>query len=143
MILDPLILLIDLLAVYRLTRLIVRDTLFQEARWKILQRWPSSVTTFPDAIVEDKGNVDGHSYGRVGSQVVFLSNKTDEDGDPVWLPERTYKWTELIECPYCASVWVAFGVVALRVWWDWWQYPALALALAGGVALIFSKLDTE
>lgn len=41
------------------------------------------------------------------------------------------------------SVWLAFAVVALRVGWEWWQYPALGLALAGVVALIFLTVDYE
>lgn len=135
---DPLMLLIDLLAVYRLTRLITKDTLLQEIRWWILQRWPNGDTEFPENIVTNVEKADGTLANGLP---VFRSTKTDEDGDPIWLPYKTYKITELVECPYCASVWIAFGVLALRVWWDWWQYPALALALAGGVALIFAKLD--
>jgi hypothetical protein len=138
MTLDPWILLVDLLACYRLTRLITKDSLLQEVRWWILQRWPNEGTEFPDSIVEDKSDEGSVTLGRlVGTGTpVYL----DEDG---WKAEKVYKITELIECPYCASVWLAFGVLALRVWWDWWQYPAIALALAGGVALIFSRLDTE
>ena len=145
MTLDPWILLIDLLAVYRLTRLITKDSLLQEVRWWILQRWPNEGTEFPDAIVTPLATIVGDlPRGTLESGTeVFKSSKVDSDGDPIWLPLKTYKITELIECPYCASVWLAFGVMALRVWWDWWQYPAIALALAGGVALIFSRLDTE
>ena len=74
---------------------------------------------------------------------VYLAEPDDEDGEGVWKPDRVYKFTELMECPFCASAWLAFGGVALRAWWDWWQYPAVALALAGVVALIFAELDTQ
>jgi hypothetical protein len=144
MTLDPWILLVDLLACYRLTRLITKDSLLQEVRWWILQRWPSGDTEYPDNIVASTFQADGTVDTTLPNGLpVFKSAKTDEDGDPIWLPFKTYKITELIECPYCASVWLAFGVLALRVWWDWWQYPAIALALAGGVALIFSRLDND
>ena len=42
-----LILLIDILACYRLTRLITKDSLLQEVRWWILATGPED-TTFPD-----------------------------------------------------------------------------------------------
>lgn len=141
--LDPFVLLVDLLAVYRLTRLIVKDSLLQEVRWWILQRWPNEGTEFPDAIVSFRPSSEGGGAYLPSGVEVYKSTRTDSDGDPIWLPLKTHKITELIECPYCASVWLAFGVLALRVWWDWWQYPALALALAGGVALIFAKLDND
>ena len=146
---DPLTLLIDLLAVYRLSRLITKDSLLQEVRWWILQRWPNEGTEFPDSIVVvvDPPTMPQAKtvYGRIEftDTTVFKSNKTDAEGDPIWLPLETHKITELIECPYCASVWLAFGVMALRVWTDWWQYPAIALALAGAVALIFARLDND
>jgi hypothetical protein len=145
MTLDPWILLVDLLACYRLTRLITKDSLLQEVRWWILQRWPSELTTYPAEIVDQIDTAAGVTTGQVAAtgRLVYLSNEVDDDGENVWKPVKVYKWTELVECPYCASVWLAFGVLALRVWWDWWQYPAIALALAGGVALIFSRLDTE
>lgn len=133
---DPLVLLIDLLAVYRLTRLVVKDSILDKPRHWILQRWPSELTTFPDDLVLDRHTSQGITIGSVGKNDVYL----DEEG---WKALYPHKLTELIECVYCASVWIAFGVLALRVWWDWWQYPAIALALAGGVALIFAKLDND
>lgn len=141
---DPLMLLIDLLAVFRLTRLVVKDSLLNGPRWWILNRWPSELTTFPDASVTDRRTVEGHTYGQLATGVgVFLSSKTDDEGDPLWEADKTYKLSELVECPFCVSIWLAFAVVALRVWWGWWQYPAVALALAGVVALIFARLDNE
>lgn len=142
MALDPLLILIDILAVYRLTRLIVKDTLLQEARWWILRRWPSELTTYPDVIVEEQRINEGMVTGLVqGRTPVYLS--TSDSGEDEWRAIKVFKWTELVECVYCASVWVAFAVLALRVWWDWWQWPALGLAIAGVVALIFSRLDTD
>jgi hypothetical protein len=141
---DPWLFVVDALAVYRLTRLIVRDSLLDPLRWWILNRWPTADTTFPDNLVVERHTVDKHWVGKLVTGVdVWLSTKTDDDGDPLWEADRTYKATELIECGFCASIWIAFGVVALRQWWGWWQYPALALALAGVVALIFARWDTE
>lgn len=139
--LDPLTLLVDLLCVYRLTRLVVKDSLLNEVRWWILRRWPSALTTFPDNIVDNQTKIGEMTVGDIeGRTSVYLAEGDDQDE---WRAIKTFKVTELIECVYCASIWVAFAVLGLRVWWDWWQYPALALGLAGGVALIFSRWDTE
>lgn len=143
---DPLLLLLDVLACYRLSRLLVKDSLLQEVRWWILNRWPSAMTEFPDAIVfpggfDESGNITDPVLE--SGVRVFKSNKTDEDGDPIWLPLKTYKLTELIECVYCASVWIAFAVMALNPWHGWLLYVGTSLAVAGAVALIFSTLDRD
>jgi hypothetical protein len=135
--LDPLILLIDLLAIYRLTRLVTKDSLLDTPRHWLLQRWPSELTTYPENIVSDREMTD---VGLIGKLPTGIAVYLDEEG---WKALEPKKWPELLECPYCASVWLAFAVLAMRVWWDWWQYPAIALALAGGVALIFSRWDNE
>lgn len=141
---DPLLLLVDLLAVFRLTRLVVKDSLLNGPRWWILRRWPSELTTFPDALVADRRTVDGHKVGQLATGVgVFLSSKTDDEGDPLWEADRTHKLTELIECSWCASFWVATGVVMLEAWWDWWQYPALVLAFSAVTGLIARHWDNE
>lgn len=132
------LLLIDVLAVYRLTRLVTKDTLFQEARWWILRRWPSELTTFPRAVIKVEGT--RAFLEDTGREVFLVENGT---ADPDWMAVKPYKWTELLECPFCASVWIAIAVVAMRVWWDWWQYPALALALAGLVSLVFLLADKD
>lgn len=136
--LDPLLLIVDLLAIYRLTRLVTKDSLLNVPRWWILRRWPSEDTTFPSSLVVDRVTSGGMELGVLSDSRVPVY--LDEEG---WKADNPHKWSELLECPFCASVWVAFAVVALRVWWDWWQYPALALALAGGVALIFTRWDNE
>lgn len=136
------LLLIDALAVYRLTRLVTKDTLFQEARWWILRRWPSEITTFPPGVVLSDVAGDHQTIGHLfdSGREVFLA---EGDNEPEWVATKTYKWTELLECPFCASVWIAGAVVAMRVYWDWWQYPALALALAGLVSLVFLLADKD
>lgn len=139
--LDPLVLLIDLLAVYRLTRLITKDTLLQEIRWWILQRWPNEGTEFPANIVTDINKANG---ALANGLPVFRSTKEDEDGDSIWLPLRTYKITELLECPWCASYWVAAIVVALRTFIPTpWGYVAVTLAFSALVGLIFTRLDNS
>lgn len=144
---DPLLLLLDVLVCYRLARLVVKDSLLQEVRWWILNRWPSELTTYPGEIVVPPrldSTVDTVlSTLKESGREVFLSAETDEDGMNLWKPVKTYKLTELIECVYCASVWISFGVMALNPWHGWLMYFGTSLAVAGGVALIFSRLDTE
>lgn len=129
--------LIDVLACYRLTRLIVKDSLFQEARWWVLRRWPSELTTFPESIVTKDEEYPNRGWLTEPGPALFKT----EDGE--WVAEGTYKLTELLECGWCASLWVATGVVALRSLWDWWQYPALVLALSALASLILSLADND
>ena len=141
---DPLTLIVDLLACYRLTRLVTKDSLLDQVRWWLLRRWPNADTTFPDQIVLERETSKGVTTGTLESgRLVFMSSQVDQDGDPLWMGAKTFKWSELIECPYCASVWLAFIVIGLRQWWDWWQWMGLGLALAGVVALVFARLDNE
>jgi len=46
------------------------------------------------------------------------------------------KLAELVECPYCVSVWAALGVVFVAPRLPWWKPLRFALALAGLVAVL-------
>lgn len=62
-----------------------------------------------------------------------------------WLiGEQHRRAAELINCGYCVSVWMAFGVVfvAPRVV-PRWQKVRLALAAAGAAAVLFDFMKTE
>lgn len=111
-------LVVDALAVYRLTRLVTADTLTQTGRDWIIRwsynRWRPSVPTHEDEL---------------GSGTLQSMAQSDE-----WLAPSLAK---LITCRWCAGVWVAAGVTAAR----WcapvlWGPPAWGLAVSCAAPLL-------
>lgn len=87
-------LIVDSLATYRLTMLVVKDTITEPLRMWLGKPW---------------------SYG--GTQASYSGVR--------W---RTF---QLTGCPWCISIWLAGGVVALtRLAPGVWQYAGMALALS-------------
>lgn len=127
---DPFTLLVDVLATYRLTRLVTEDTFppVKKARDWLLLRWPSPTESFDEAFESEVGPVN--AKGRP------VLREDDE-----WWAVHPHWFGELITCPYCASVWIAAGVLALRFTWDWWTYPALLLALAAGAVIAWKAAE--
>lgn len=114
-------LILDGLAVYRLTRLVTADTLTQPWRDRIIRwsylRW--SDTIGPDEVAEDV----------MGSGSVQRMAEADEHEVP-WL-------AQLISCRFCAGVWCAALVTAAR--WcvpTLWGPPAWGLAIACAAPLL-------
>lgn len=140
---DPLLLLVDVLAVWRLTRLVTRDDFppIKAAREWVLRRWPSGDTTFTAeevvGIIEDpdapapftgEGRVEG-----TGRPVFWNGEEWQSEGD---------HWQgKLISCLWCASVWLAAGVMALNPWRGWVAFVLGLLAVAGAAALVAVRLD--
>jgi hypothetical protein len=83
------------LVVYFLTHLVVMDTLFERTRDKVLDR----LTTGPPTGGEEPIVIDKHRDPKAWRAL------------PLW---RT-KVFDLFTCPFCFSVWVAFGTV---IAWD-------------------------
>lgn len=143
MTLDPLILLIDLLAVWRLTRLVTKDDFppIKHLRDWILRRWPSDDAEFaPDEVEVDMPDEpqDWRQFGKI----VGTTTRVEWNG-LAWVAVDGHWFGKLISCLWCASVWIAAGVVALRYFVEpFWQWPALLLALAGAAALIAAKVDS-
>lgn len=53
-------------------------------------------------------------------------------------------WAELITCPYCASFWIALGVVAARyIAPGPWAYAARVLAIAAVAGNVSAALDDD
>lgn len=118
---------VDALAVYRLSRLVTTDTFppIKAARDWVLLRWPSATDDYAEAFTSDIGPVNA------AGRPVFRERDTWWASEPHWLGE-------LVTCIYCSSVWVAAGVLALRVYWDWWTYSALLLALSAAAIIVSS-----
>lgn len=117
-------LLVDGLAVYRLTRLATKDTIFDGPRDLIVQK----------------------AYERTG-RLAELVELTDYDGDgpirpgaladAVPLDDFAPKLATLVTCRWCAGVWVGFAAVAARaVAPKLWDPFARALAVASVAPLL-------
>ena len=61
--------------------------------------------------------------------------------DEEWMASKPRWFGTWLSCAWCVSVWVAAGVVMLRQWWDWWQYPALVAALSAAAGAIHRYTD--
>jgi hypothetical protein len=107
-------LLVDALAIYRLTRLVTVDTLTDPARKRLLDAAKRIAFDVATSNMNRPTPVTTNGYGRL--------------------------W-ELVTCPWCISVWIAVPVVALtRLAPVVWQYPALTLALAAVAGIVSERL---
>ena len=127
--LDAVWVILNALAVHRIARLIVADTILDPPRAWLLSRWPGADTEFTaEAVaITDQGEpiVDmGDPDGRRGAPLVRMDTDTWIAANPRWFG----RW---LECVWCVSVWVAPVVVWLMATQaSWWQYPAAALAFS-------------
>lgn len=107
------------LAVYRVTRLIVTDTILDKPREALLTRYPASDTVFAEW-------ADGLVWSETVEGWIAL--------EPSWLGD-------LVSCVWCAGFWIS--VVAVLLWWlapglVWWL--ALPFAFSAVVGIIESRL---
>ena len=130
---DPLVLVVDVLAAFRITRLISRDSWppIKAVRDWLLRRWPSADAEYPDVDVKATGRDEGVLATGVA---VFSSGGR-------WLAVRPHWLGELVTCPWCAGFWVSVAVVAAELYLVWWPPVALAFALSAAVGLIARHLD--
>lgn len=113
MILDYLIL---ALAVSRLTRLVVHDSISERFRTFIWRRWPGTDTQFGDTEVA----VDGKDT--LGNRIGQLTTGVDVFRTSVaWFATTPRFVGNLISCHWCLSVWMA-----VAVWAGYWVYDGLA-----------------
>lgn len=122
-------LLIDLLAVYRLTRLVTTDVFppILAVRGWILRRWPDEETQFGDSEVQVIEELDQAVVGKVPVVPYKMG---------WWVAARPHWLGELITCPWCASVWLAGAVALVRDFtiWRWLAFVLAASAVAGLLA---------
>lgn len=111
-----LVLLVDALAVYRLTRLATTDTLTRPARAWLIER---SYRRAGDG----QRWAEGHTTAERGDCNAWDDLATSDPCTP--------KLAALVTCRWCASVWAAGGVVLARCAVpDWWGPVGVLLALA-------------
>lgn len=85
------------LAVHRLTRLIVSDTITEPLRNRVLSRWPSDDAVFTDEWVTETA---GEPQTIAGADVFYI------DGTG-WMATKPHWLGTLITCTWCASFWIA------------------------------------
>lgn len=117
---------LDALAVHRLTRLVTDDELTRPWRDKTVEhayvhgRWLGGRT---DLRTEELA-------AAVATGVIDWSEAVEQDDNPP-------KVATLVTCRWCASVWIAAGVlVARRVAPSWWAPAARLLALSSVSTLL-------
>lgn len=127
--------LLDALAVYRLTRLAVEDGITQPVRDRIIE---AAYTARGDA-EEQRAAFAATIAGPGDAEFMFSEGDWQEiaesDPDPP-------KLAQLVVCPFCASVWVALGLVYVVRRRRFWPAMRDALALAGVVALWHEAKET-
>lgn len=130
-------LLLDAVAVYRLTRLATADTLTQPLRERVIQ-WayvaqaptPEMRRRLDEARAEKC--LDGYPWGLQGSGLWDAAVQVDHSVD-----RPVPKLADLVTCRWCASVWLAlFAVAARRLAPRLWEPLAKALAFSAAAALL-------
>ena len=132
---DPVLLIVDALAIFRLSRLVTSDTILDRPRTWLLRRWPGADTEFYDSETE-RIEGDGAAYTIVRGRPVA---PIPESNPRLWVVVQPHWLGSLAECVWCVSVWIAVVVVALRAWWDWWQWPALVAAGSAAAGWIHTR----
>lgn len=120
-------LLLDAAATYRLTKLVTHDTLTTEARDAVIRGAYRRQGVDEEALADEAGDLN-----RLGA---WADDVVPNDPDPP-------KLATLVTCPWCAGVWVAFGVaIARRLAPRSWAFVAEALALAAAAGLASERLQ--
>lgn len=110
--------LVDVLAVHRLTRLVTKDILTQRPRDAVI-RWAYL-----------RAGHDPEVLGYAAPQAVVEADMVED-------PRGTPRAAVLVACRWCASVWCA-AAIAAATWAipDVWWWPALALAASSASTLL-------
>lgn len=142
--LTPIALIVGVLVTYRLAILFTTDSIFNGVREFIWRRFPGDMFFYEDSKVSEYQALDGHRFGRVNAfpfrrEVTFING--------FWRPDKTYKVAELVECFYCASIWVAAGITVLYTAYKGLPYTVETFlyfgAIAGGAEVVNNKLGRE
>lgn len=116
---DPVDLAVDALAVYRLTVLVTEDYLTRDLRELVIRG-----AYLRAGEIGHLNKLDGRAVGELPE---------DDEAPP--------KLAKLVTCPWCSSVWLAAGVVAVsRVAPRQWRYVARGLAFSAVAGIIGSRV---
>ena len=100
-------LVLAILVTYRISALIAEDTIAEPLREFWQARFPTS-----DYYYNAHKVINRNATGVLGQAKAWpFKRDVMLDSDFGWIPAKTYKLGELIECFYCVSVWAALAVV--------------------------------
>ena len=125
MIFTALVLLVLALAAYRITRLVVEDSLTERPRGWMRRRFPLAGDQFAGE----------NSRPKRGKP---LYNHTSH---PQWVASQDTFVGKLLDCTYCSGAWVSAGVFSAWHWGGpvaWWILVAVAVA---GAQALLNALD--
>lgn len=157
----PLVVVVAMLVVYRLTLLVVADELTAPWRDKIVDRYVHPVheltyrparEPFDPARPIDR-ETDGYAFVAVcrcgarfvGDEWADVASEANGHTNP-HVGEMTDgpRWLIMLDCPWCVSWWIAVPV-SWSAWCfgdrSWWFVPAVALAASGvtGILATYAK----
>ncbi|KKL09784.1 hypothetical protein LCGC14_2562400 [marine sediment metagenome] len=115
------------LAVARLTRLVTQDSITQTIREWVLTRWPDASSEFGDSeVTEQATDALGYRTGTLETgREVFRTTEA-------WYAVAPFKWSELLTCDWCLSIWVGIGAAAA-----YYLYPEITFWVSLPLALSF------
>ncbi len=134
--------LVAALAVYRISTLIVHDSITADLREWWWKRFPVDDFVYADPTIVEVEQPDGTivPYAKAWP----FQREVVEDADWGWIPTSVYKLGELIECIFCVSVWVAAATTAVLIGYTElptvFEYPLYLFGVAGAVEIINLKL---
>lgn len=136
---DILTFIVAILATFRVTSLIVEDTITEPLREFWWRRFPTSGFYYEKFRVNDTN--DSHTVGFVKAWPFRRRVLNRSSGN--WVSDKSYKLGELIECPYCISVWVAAAATVflnqlLSLPYDGYTFLNF-LAIAGGTEVLNNR----
>jgi hypothetical protein len=122
--------LVDALATFRLTRLVVEDQITAYQRAKVIEGAYRRAGEMGNAC--RIATETGHDVFTPDAWVDVVAN----DPDP---PKLAY----LVTCPWCSSAYIAVGVVVLRrLFPRWWGPVAEGLALSAAAGLLSESVGS-
>lgn len=135
---NPLAYVLAILFAYRITALIVHDTIAEPLREFWWRRFPVTGFYYDTHVLSEHNN-------KVGFVKAWpVTRQVSAHGGGTWVSNRHYKLGELVDCMFCLSVWVAAGTtiflnLILSLPLDGYTFLNF-LAIAGGVEVTNNQL---
>lgn len=123
---NPMLVLVNLLAAFRLTRLLVDDSLPPIALWRMqVSRW-----------ADERWAPSRRIYNPEADD----AEPTGADADKLLAYGRS-PLANLLACYWCAGFWMSAAVTLLASTGTWWLWAAAPLALSAAVGLLARLAD--
>lgn len=116
---------VDILAAYRITKLVTHDTITAGPRAKLIE-----------AAYRRQARAEHTTLSERIGQPLRSMRPSDWDDLAIGEAECAPKVATLVTCRWCAGFYVAVAVVVARRYWRGWDGASRALALSAGAALV-------